>query len=319
MDNNLPEKAQNWIKELKDLQELITFGDVQKFDKSPHVEKCRMWLKDFFKGDMSLLKFSNVRDFIMISLCLDNGSRTGAIANMTIGEFTNGKYQDQTYRVHVIDHKTLDTSGPAVLSFSKDLLYEAEIYFNHFRNELDGTFTANSSKFFVSWNGNTLSSSMVTTQLNSFWGKTVGHTVEKPRFNATKVRKFAVTKVHKEKPEMKKDLAQMMCHSEKIADKVYYFQEKNKNAYKTKENKMTIVRDRKANLNLDHLTDIQIRDKVRYMSKGQLKEFLKRTILLLIFKFSKTFCEKLDRITLLIKKQFSLPYMVGKPIDTPTC
>ena len=181
------QKSQNWKQELQQLQELITSADIQKFDQSSHVEKCKLWLNTFKKEDLTLVKFSNVRDFIMISLCLDNASRTGAIANMTIGEFMNGKHEGEIYRVHIIDHKTLDTSGPAVLSFSRNLAEKAENYLTNFRNELDGISTKNTSKFFVSWNGNTLSSSMVTTQLNSFWGKTVGHTVEKPKFNATKV------------------------------------------------------------------------------------------------------------------------------------
>ena len=48
-----------------------------------------------------------------------------------------------------------------------------------------------------------MSSSMVTMQLHSFWRKIVGQSDERPQFNATKVRKFAVTKVYEEKPQMK--------------------------------------------------------------------------------------------------------------------
>ena len=71
-------------------------------------------------------------------------------------------------------------------------------------------------------------SSMVSTQLNSFWEKAVGHTKERPRISATLVRKSVVSKVRTQKPELGKDLANLNCHSEDTAKRSYFFQEKNK-------------------------------------------------------------------------------------------
>jgi len=274
----------------------------KKFDEAEHVRNCKDALNSFYKkNDLTISLFANVRDYIMISICLDNASRSGSIANMTIGEFKRAKHQNNTYQVLVINHKTVNTSGPAVLTFPVTLYQEAEKYLQHFRNALDGIAKGKDSSFFVSWNGNQMSSSMVTTQLHSFWGKTVGHTSIKPRFNATKVRKFAVTKVYGEKPEMKKDLAMMMCHSENTASKSYFLQNKTKQASQTssdlrelmrsteepneieeilnifkdciyaKRITLTIVRERRGKMKggqLDHLDDIQLRDKIRYMIKG---------------------------------------------------
>jgi len=101
-----------------------------------------------------------------------------------------------------------------------------------------------------------MSSSMVTTQLHSFWGKTVGHTSIKPRFNATKVRKFAVTKVYGEKPEMKKDLAMMMCHSENTASKSYFLQNKTKQASKTSSDLRELMRSREEPNEIEELSNI---------------------------------------------------------------
>ena len=74
-----------------------------------------------------------------------------------------------------------------------------------------------------------MSSSMVSAQLNSSWEKAVGHTQERPRINATLVRKSAVSKVHSQKPHSKGDLANLMCHSEDTARRSYFLHEKWKN------------------------------------------------------------------------------------------
>ena len=204
---------------------MITTADITKFNLSDHVNHCKKLLSSFC--ELSIINFASVRDYIMTSLCLDNASRTGAIANMTIGEFkkaTQGK--GDVSSVSVLDHKTVETSGPAVLSFSKNLFDEANTYMSYFRNKLDGINTGDNAKVFVSWNGNTMSSSMVTMQLKSFWGRSVGNSDETQRFNATKVRKFAVTKAYDEKPEIEKDLA-LMCNFQNTSNISYYNKNKN--------------------------------------------------------------------------------------------
>ena len=75
-----------------------------------------------------------------------------------------------------------------------------------------------------------MSTSMVLAQLNSFWGKTVDHTKEKPRISATLVRKLVASKVRTQKPELGINLTDLMCHSEDTAKRSYFFQEKNKKA-----------------------------------------------------------------------------------------
>ena len=73
----------------------------------------------------------------------------------------------------------------------------------------------------------------VTGQINSFWGKAVGHTEDRPRISATMIRKTAVTKTHEVRLEIKKDLTNLMCHSEVTARKTYFLQEKAKNVSET--------------------------------------------------------------------------------------
>ena len=54
-------------------------------------------------------------------------------------------------------------------------------------------------------------SSMVLSQLNSFWGKAVDHMEERHRISVTLVRKSVIRKVCMQKPKLEKDLADLMC------------------------------------------------------------------------------------------------------------
>ena len=83
---------------------------------------------------------------------------------------------------------------------------------------------------------------MVLAQLNSFWGKAVGHTKERPRISATLVRKSVSSKVRTQKPELGKDLADL-CHSEDTAKRSYFFQEKTKKRGSTSATLQSVLRE----------------------------------------------------------------------------
>ena len=70
-----------------------------------------------------------------------------------------------------------------------------------------------------------MSSQIVTGQINSFWGKAIGHTEDRPTISATLIRKTAVMKTHNERPEFKKNFANLMCYSEVTARKTFFLQE----------------------------------------------------------------------------------------------
>ncbi|XP_066916088.1 uncharacterized protein [Clytia hemisphaerica] len=299
------QKERTWKNEVKQIQEMLTPDDILKFDQSAQVKSTLASLCSK-PSSLSMTNFVNARDYIITSMCLDNAARSGALANMTLHEFKNGLVDGDSFNISVIDHKTLDTSGPCVISLTAELYKSAKVYIRHMRNKLDGVDKSKTSPVFVSWNGNKMSSSMVTGQIKSFWTKCVGLTEKKPTFNATKVRKYAVTKTYEENPGMKKDLAMLMCHSEKTAAKSYYLQEKNKNAAKTSQTLRQIMRSNnsskdeeevlkeafpdcfklgkatlalidekgreKLNSTLQELSDIQLRNKINYMLKKSEKE-----------------------------------------------
>ena len=98
---------------------------------------------------------------------------------------------------------------------------------------------------------------MVSVQLNSFWGKAVGHTKEGPRISTTLVRKSVVSKVRSQKLELGKDLAGLMCHSEDTAKRSYFFLVKNKKAGSTSATlRSVLLEDGKATSDVDKEKDV---------------------------------------------------------------
>ena len=82
---------------------------------------------------------------------------------------------------------------PAVIVFTMDIYKQTKKYYKFLRNSLEGINKKKDSSLFVSWDGNKMSSSMVTGQIRPYWGKSVGFTERQPTFNV-KIRKFAITK-----------------------------------------------------------------------------------------------------------------------------
>ena len=82
-----------------------------------------------------------------------------------------------------------------------------------------------SDPVFVSWAGHPMPSDLVGDQFASFFQHaTTCNLVKRQgrKLTATLVRKSFVSKVHGEMPESKKDLANMMCHSEATASRSYF-------------------------------------------------------------------------------------------------
>ena len=225
-------------KQADDLAKLLTEEELHAFDNSELVDECRATLKKLrLTNKPPLLQaFTSCRDYIVASLILSNASRPGAIRNMTLKEFERHKVSDDgVVLVSVKDHKTASTSGHRMVLFTK-ALYDECHQFVAVRNMLHGIGTSSSDPVFVSWAGRPMSSALVGDQFASFFQRaTTCNLVERQgrKLTATLVRKSFVSKVHGEMPELKKDLANMMCHSEATASRSYFLEEKAKNVLRT--------------------------------------------------------------------------------------
>jgi len=153
------QKQSRWKKDLKQLSQLFTPADIKRLDVSNVVKYAKKLLKTR-NCPPSMKEFTTMRDYLLMYLCLDNASRTGALANMTLDEFQRSKCLSGSYRINVLLHKTLATSGPACIVASVQLMAELNSYV-FVRNSLHGVTCEPTDNVFISWSGSEMSSPMV--------------------------------------------------------------------------------------------------------------------------------------------------------------
>ena len=162
----------------------------------------------------SLMELALVRDCLIVCICLDNASRTGAFANITRGEFKITKNKGGKFMLNTFDYKIVGTLGLKTMYFSNTLIKEENIYFHKFRSNLDETTALEIEPFLVSL-------TMQKMLLPMFGRKENGH-----RMNPLMVRKSCVTKAHEAKPYVAQSLANLMRQSNETVKQLYYLQEK---------------------------------------------------------------------------------------------
>ena len=126
-------------------------------------------------------------------------------------------------------HKT-GYKGPAILTMDQTIFRDFKIYVEKLRNKLTGISMYHNDTVFVSWTGKEMDSSMVTSQLSSFWSQAIGKDVS---LNTMLVRKFASTTVCENLADLKGDAADLMCHSKKTQEKSYHLVDKQRKAFAT--------------------------------------------------------------------------------------
>ncbi len=130
----------------------------------------------------------------------------------------------------VYDHKTLSTSGPAVLCIPLIMFNYLNIFITQIRAPVMRITKAITNNVFITFTGQALSTSGVGDQMSSFWEKATGKTM-----NASLMRKSCVSIVHSSLPEFKSDLAAHMNHALRTAENTYFIQDKLKKSAKTSE------------------------------------------------------------------------------------
>lgn len=218
-------------KDLSDIKNMPTTELLLQFDRSEHLAHAAKLLKQSLaRKDSPQVKrdFCMARDYLISSLILDNSTRPGVLSNLTLKEFGEAQKQDEGWLISVYRHKT-DYMGPALISVTSELHEDMEAYLL-WRNKLSGIGKRHEDLFFVSWNGNRMTSSMVATQFRKFWNYALNITGP---INSTLVRKFTTTTVHQKFPHLKKQTADLLCHSQKTAEQHYALYEKSKTTVAT--------------------------------------------------------------------------------------
>ena len=228
-----PLAERRWEKSMDDLKKLITPDQIQAFDKCEQARKAISVLGTYMtKNEIpSQSDYCLVRDNLIARLCIENACRAGPLSNMTIGELKNATSDGEAMVVNVMKHKTAVTHGPATIVLSPTVFKWLQAFVTHLRNNLPGVGSSKDDKVFLSWTASEMSSSMISAQLNSFWQKSMGK--EQDRICAASFRKAAVSEVHENHENLKSDLADLMGHHQKTAEKYYLIRQKNRSAART--------------------------------------------------------------------------------------
>ena len=231
----------SYEKQLEDLDKLPTATELTTYDNSNAVKEAVKLLKQALvkKMDVTRKEFCLMRNYLITVLILDNASRSGAIANMTMREFRTVRASGDGHIIGVIKHKT-GYKGPAFLSLTDEILHLMNMYVNHVRSNIDGISCKDEDPVFVSWSGKQMASSMVIEQFNRFWEQATGNS---NRITTTLVRKMATTKIRRHNPELATETANMLCHSETTAAKSYHLYDKAKNAFTTSRHVKQVLRN----------------------------------------------------------------------------
>ena len=228
---------------MEDMTSLRTPQQVKEFDTSEVARTAVSLIGEYEDKEEDLptqSEYTSVRDYLLTVLCINNGARSGTLANMTLGEFQAAAREDGCFVVSVKDHKTFTKHGPVDVVFTASLHKYTEIFIDKFRNRLQDASTDVHSTVFPTLNGRKMLSSQVGTQIGVCWGKVFGK--ETSSGGATAFRKAAVSAVHECNEQMRGDLANLMVHKQSTADRYYLLKNKSKSAVKTSKELSKIMR-----------------------------------------------------------------------------
>ena len=108
-----------------------------------------------------------IRDYLVISVCMDNASRTGAIANMRVEEVKKADRDGDSILITVLDHKTMETSGSAILVLPIVPFNYLDIFLTNILPQI--LEPGRETHCFLIWSGKAMFLSNISDQPNSFW------------------------------------------------------------------------------------------------------------------------------------------------------
>ncbi|XP_028419188.1 uncharacterized protein LOC114544894, partial [Dendronephthya gigantea] len=193
--------TRKWQKLEEDMLNRLTPSNIRKLEKSAAAREAIKIIGQYSDSAESTpvtqSSYTLVRDFLFTQIFIDNANRPGVLAHMTMEEFTNIRKQDDHYLITVKKHKTAHVHGPARVVLSEKLKSWMSVFVGVMRAHVT---TRINGPVFLSWNGNGMNSGHITKAVQSVFKK-AGVDV---KITCTSFRKAAVTKVHIDKPEMKK-------------------------------------------------------------------------------------------------------------------
>lgn len=87
-------------------------------------------------AEITQAKYTLVRDYLIAQIMIDNANRARVVAYMTVQEFQRARTEDDRHVVRVLQHKTVDTYGPAQIVLTNHLYNHLKIFLREMRSKL---------------------------------------------------------------------------------------------------------------------------------------------------------------------------------------
>lgn len=146
-----------WEKMEEDLSALITPEKINLFDRRRAVRDAIILLGQLSGAhniELTQAHYILVRDYLIAQIMIDNANRAGIIVYMTVKEFERARREGDRHVVRVLQHKTVNTHGPATVVLTSDLYNHLRIFVKEMGSKLplkepdDGN-----ARLFLSWGG----------------------------------------------------------------------------------------------------------------------------------------------------------------------
>jgi len=173
-------------------------------------------------------EYTNIKDYLIVSIALVNAHRSGVAANMTIEEFEKHSIQGETVNIEVKKHKTFRQHGYACVC----LLLQKFHYLKIFVEKVRPQFPSHCDNVFLSKPGYAMSSGFISNQIDTIWRKSGVYDEKEPpkKKGATVFRRSVTTLIHQNDRENIQNVADLLAHSTTTAAKTYRRKQLNINA-----------------------------------------------------------------------------------------
>ena len=208
------------LTKLKAIQKAITedmedetcleIEDLLEFKSSNQYKHCIAQLSTHCESptrELTKRDFMDIQDILIACLVIDNAQRSGAIRNMTVGQFLAGKnacheddFGEIQHIIKVVNHKTTRKYGSALLAANGPLFRHMEMFYQNVRPKLEGFIrnehNASSYPFFVQYSTRPYDTSGFSKRIAmAFRGRFQNRNPSSKHATSTKVRKLTVTRV----------------------------------------------------------------------------------------------------------------------------
>ena len=124
--------SENWKTVLNETHNLVKPSDIKDFNQTEPALQTKKLLEEAIMRELDISEYCIVRDYLLMSLLLQNGQRPGALEEVLLDDFNHAEADPTTsvYTIFATRHKT-SAAGPAPLTMTKSLHRRMQIFASH--------------------------------------------------------------------------------------------------------------------------------------------------------------------------------------------